>query len=316
MAAYQVKDKSFATIDEYFDYMAETFGYTAYHRSFTSDTVDSDGLKLHLDIYEHDKNAPTIVLIPGTALYSLCYVEIMYKLGVHGFNFVGFDPRGHGRSEGTRGDYTIEEIMADAQNVITYAIDRFNPKVSLMGSSQGGIVAFYLAAIEERIQSVICQNFADLTDTDTMNLSRYPNLTKFIKPLLLGFGNGLFSDAQLPISMYLDLEKIKIKRFGNAKNFMDQDPLVLKSVSIKALRSLTKTPIPKNPSEISTPVMVFQGTDDTIFPVEYTQSIYDKLTCKKHFEIFENMNHALITDNVEEIVPPIVEWLKEIYPES
>lgn len=79
-------------------------------------------------------------------------------------------------SEGIRSNYTISEIMKDAQSVITYAIKRFNAKVSVMGSSQGGIVAFYLAAKDYRINSVICQNCADLTSPDTLQLSRHPRV--------------------------------------------------------------------------------------------------------------------------------------------
>ena len=296
--------------------MAELFDYTPYHHYFEKDSVESNGKKLHLDVYVHDKNAPTIIMIPGTSLYSLCYVELMYKLGEEGgFNFVGFDPRGHGRSEGTRGDYSVNEIMEDAQATIGYAIERFNEKVSLLGSSQGGIVAFYLACIEDRIQSVVCQNFADLTDSETLNLSRFPNLSRAIKPLLKNFGK-VFSETQIPVDMYLHLGGIKIKNFGNAKAFIESDPLALSTVSIRALKSLCDTPMPKKISEITTPVMVFQGTDDTIFPVEYTQSIFDKLNCKKEFKVFEGLNHALVTDNVEEILPSILDWLWEIYPES
>ena len=82
--AYKFKDRTFTTIDDYFDHMAETYGYTPYHHHFEKDALESDGNKLHLDIYVHDKDAPTIVLIPGTSLYALCYVEIMYKIAVSG----------------------------------------------------------------------------------------------------------------------------------------------------------------------------------------------------------------------------------------
>ena len=310
--AYRVNGKTFDTIDEYFDYMAESFDYTPYHHFFEKESVVSDGINLHVDVFTYDKNAPTVVLIPGTSLYSLCYVEMMYKIGVQGYNFVGFDPRGHGRSGGTKGDYTVSEIIKDAENVIEYARKKFNSKISVFGISQGGVAAFYLAAGGAKVQSVICQNFADLTDEKTMKLARHPNLSRYFKPLLVNFGQ-VFSDTQIPVNLYLNLENIKVKRFGNAKNFIDADPLALKTVSLRAIRSLTTTPIPNPIEEIKIPVMVFQGTNDSIFPLNYTQEIYDKLTCKKHFEIFEGMNHALVTDNVLEVMPSIVNWLKQIY---
>ena len=306
------KDKTFNTINDYFDYIAETLGYPRVHEYFKSDTVLSDGIKLHVDVYEHDPYAPTLVFIPGTAIYGLCYGELLYKLGQKGFNIVAFDPRGHGQSEGERGDYTITEIMRDAQHVVTYAIHRFNKKVSLMGSSQGGIVAFYMAAKDERLNSVICQNFADLTSEDTIQLARHPRLFKYIKLMIARYGHRL-PNAQIPVTSYIDLEKIPVKYFGSAKNFMESDPLALKTVSLRALQSLAHTEMAKPVEEIKVPVMVLQGTADSIFPVTYTQKIFDRLTCKKKFSLFPDKSHAVLHEDADNVIPEVVSWLHEIY---
>lgn len=309
----QTKDKQFKSVDDYFNYIAETLGYPPNLKDhFRSDVVFSEGIKLHIDIYEYAKEAPTVVLIPGTALYALCYADFMYQLGEQGFNVIGFDPRGHGQSEGTRGDYTITEIMRDAENVITWAVQRYNNNVSLMGSSQGGIISFYMAAKDERLKGVICQNFADLTAPETIKLARHPRLFKYLKRLLIKAGH-VMPQAQLPVTGYIDLEKIPLRYFGNAKNFMESDPLTLKTISLRALQSLASTSTVKPIEEIKVPVMVFQGDADTIFPLKYTQSIFDKLTCKKKMTVYPNMTHALMHENVAEILPEIVSWLKEIH---
>lgn len=70
---YVVKDKKFASLNEYFDYIVETVGFPPVHTYFKNDTIISDGLKLHVDVYEYDAMAPTLVFIPGTAMYALCY---------------------------------------------------------------------------------------------------------------------------------------------------------------------------------------------------------------------------------------------------
>lgn len=309
---YVSKDKTFPSLHDYFDYIADTIGYPRVHEYFKTDTVISDGLKLHVDVYEYDPYAPTIVFIPGTAIYGLCYGELLYKLGQSGYNIVAFDPRGHGQSEGVRGDYTISEIMQDAQNVITYAINRFNDKVSLMGSSQGGIVAFYVAAKDERLNSVICQNFADLASPDTLQIARHPRLFKYLKVLISKAGDILPS-AQIPITSYIDLEKIPVKYFGSVKNFMESDPLCLKSVSLRALQSLAHTEMAKPIEQIKVPVMVLQGTADSIFPVAYTQKIFDKITTRKKLALFPNRSHAVLHEDIDGVIPEITLWLQETY---
>lgn len=306
------KERHYYSLEEYFEHIAATMGYSNFHAEFKSDYFVSDGLQLHADVLVHDRDAPTVVFIPGTAIYALCYAEFLYKLHLRGFNVVGFDPRGHGRSEGARGDYSVEELMRDTHSAISYASNKFNTNVSLMGSSQGGIVALYMAAKDTRLKGVVCQNFADLTAPDASKLTRFPRLSRYLRPIMTNFG-GIMPNTPIPINAYLDLELVKVRNFGNMKNFLDQDPLALHHVSFRALQSLATTALPKPLHEIEIPVMVFQGTADSIFSVEFTQNIYDQLECKKHFELFDGHDHAIMAEAPDLIMPPIVRWLEDIH---
>jgi len=170
-----------------------------------------------------------------------------------------------------------------------------------------------MAAKDERINSVICQNFADLTSAETLKLTRHPRLFKYMKMLFGKAAGGIIAGAQIPISAYIDLEKIPVSYFGNAKNFMETDPLTLKTVSLKALQSLSETALAKPVHKIKVPVMVFQGTADTIFPVSYTQNIFDQLTCQKKMSLFKDRGHAIMHEDSDEVLPEILSWLGDIY---
>ena len=299
-------------LEEYFDLVADKLGYPRFHRYFKSDTILVDDNVLHLDILDIDKDAPTVVFLPGTAIYALCYAEILYLVSKAGYNVVGFDPRGHGQSDGLRGDYTVSEIMTDTEAVIDYARRRFNSKVTLMGSSQGGIISLYMAAQEAKVDSVICQNFADLMHPDTLELTRHPRIFRYVRSMM-GKAGGIIGNAQVPIATYLELEKIPVTGFGNIKNFIEKDPLALKSISIRALHSLGNTELAKSLEDIKTPVFVFQGDADSIFSVDYTKKIYNQLQCKKRLIVYPDMSHSLMSENAQEIVPDIIAWLDEIY---
>ena len=303
---------TYENLDEYFDYVSNTMGFPKLHEEFEQAEILSDGLKLHVDVREYSKSAPTLVFMPGTAVYSLCYAEFLYKLSEQGFNIVGFDPRGHGQSEGTRGDYTIEELMRDASAAVNYAIERFGDNVSLMGSSQGGIVAFYLAATDSRIKSAVCQNFADLTAPESAQLTRYPRLSKYMKPLLLKFGSVVPS-TQIPVGVYLDLEQIKVKYFGNAKNFMSMDPLALQSISFRSLTSLASTQIPKPVEEITTPVFVFQVRLIVSSLLITPDTSLINCAAKNVSACSKGLIHAIMVEDADIIVHPIAEWLREIH---
>ena len=240
-------------LEDYYRLLAEVFDLNDLFGIAKADFTEKSGIRIHLDILEVDKNAPTIVFIPGTGTYSLCYSPFYNYLFKSGYNIIGFDPRGHGRSDGEKGDYTLGEILLDTEAAITYAIENFNPEVSLMGCSQGGILAFYMAARESRLKSVICQNFADLTGRDSHKLSRYPKATKFLKPFLLPILDN-FPDNKVSVESYINLKQIPLKHFGNLHNFLEQDPLALKSIKLKAVRSLTTTGLDKHVHEITTPI--------------------------------------------------------------
>lgn len=279
---------------------------------FHPDTLVSDGLHLHLDVIVKDRNAPTLVFVPGTATYALCFAEFLYLLSNEGYNVVGLDPRGHGLSEGVRGDYTISELIRDTQAAITYAIENFNENVSVVGCSQGGIVAFYVAAADDRVKSVVCQNFADLTDPRTMSASRHPFLSVFLTPIIRKAAK-YFPQKQIPVTLYIDHSKLHVKHYGNLLNFLHQDPLALKSISMRALNSLTTTRLAVPIERIKTPVMVLHPENDGIFPLDYSRYLFDKLRCKKRLEIIPNTTHTLLVNHPQSAARPVLQWLNEIH---
>ncbi|MFZ2399117.1 MAG: alpha/beta fold hydrolase [Smithella sp.] len=269
--------------------------------ALTETYLNANGFKLHLDVFSIGKNAPTVVFIPGTSVYARFYIEVMYKIFKQGFNVVGFDPRGHGLSSGTRGDYTVNEIVDDTLAVVKYARERFGGKVAIAGSSQGGIVAFYAA---------VCHNLADLNGKDNLALSQLrPPL--FMVPLAEFLAN-VYKSYAIPISLYLDLSREKSKSGTDASTLFKNDPMTFKWISIRALGSLMHTDLAQPVEKIKVPIMLIQAENDTIFPNKYVDDIFKRLTCKKKYLFFKNTEHLVMTNNVDEVVPPIAAWLKEV----
>jgi len=278
--------------------------------ALAEDYLDANGFKLHLDVFSAGKNMPTVVFIPGTSVYAKFYIEVMYKIYKQGFNVVGFDPRGHGLSSGPRGDYTINEIVDDTLAVVKYARERFGGKVAIAGSSQGGIVAFYAAARDNSIAAAVCHNLADLNGKENLVLSQFrPPL--FIIPFAEFLAN-LYKGYAIPISLYLDLSKEKSKSGTDAATLLKDNSVAVKWITIRALGSLMHTDLAKPVEQITVPIMLIHAENDTIFPQKYVDNIFNRLTCKKKYLFFKNTEHLVMTNNVDEVVPPIAAWLKEV----
>jgi len=277
---------------------------------FTTDTVQSDGVELKLYLFESSPEDPAVVFVPGTGVYALLYLEFMSKLADSGFNVVGYDCRGHGLSSGSRGRYTIGQMASDTSNVVTCAVERYGGRVSVAGSSQGGIVAFYAAAADDRLRSAVCHNLLAPDEPDSYRMTRYPGLYRTLLPLT-PMMSVLPGGLRLPVSLYLDLNAEPCKMMPDVKGFMKNDPLVVTSISLDALASLSSTPLAKPVEEIGVPVMVVHSEFDNIFPADYVERVFSRLTCRKKMLSLAGAPHLLLIDYVDDVLPDIVSWLDE-----
>jgi len=310
-------------LKNYFSELMRKLGLSYVEGSFEEQWLESNGLKLYTVVFPSGEGKPTIVFIPGTSVYALCYAELLYGLNQAGINVVSFDPRAQGQSEGKRGDYTIMEHTQDAISVVKYAKERFKGPVFVMGSSQGGIEAFYLALIYDQIDGVICHNLADLGDPESIRLTRFglkklprgkfPKSYALIAQGLMLFTyylSKIFPLLPIWIPLYLDLKNEPMRVFGNAWNFIKQDPLTLKFITLRAFGSLSHTPLPKPISELKTPILVIHSSLDHIFPEDYILKIYNQLTCEKEIKIYPGIPHLITIEYVPKILPDIIAWIK------
>jgi pimeloyl-ACP methyl ester carboxylesterase len=273
------------------------------------DYIENGQYRLHLDILPADKESPVVVFIPGTSIYAQFYTPFMSALRETGLNVVGFDPRGHGRSSGPRGDYTIDGIVDDTLAVVAYARRRFKQPVAVVGSSQGGIAAFYAAARDDSLAAVVCHNLADLNGKKNQVLSR-SRVPRWSVPLVQAVMR-LYGGFLIPIALYLDLTKVYLEDGTPVTDYSRKDPLAVTWISLRALNSLLKTPIAKPVEAITVPMMVIHPEKDHIFPQWYVESIYNRLRCKKRFFLMKNRSHLVTTNRIDQMVPDVSGWLKD-----
>lgn len=290
------------------DAICKKRGVAPYFDRFQSDRVQSDGLRLHLDILEVKGATSTVVFMPGTNAYGLLYGDFLVALADRGHNVVSFDPRGHGRSEGARGSYVLSELVRDMETTVSYARQRFKGTVSVAGSSQGGIVAFYYAAQDPSVACAICHNAADLGAPESVELIRYPTLGRWLRPLLLQAADWA---PEFPVLMtaYLDLAREPVRHFGSAQQVLYWDPLLVPYVRLKTLASLGNTPLPCDLRDIRVPIMLLQAGRDTIFSTDYIRRLYDGLTCQKTLQLYPDLHHYMIVDSVDEWIDDVASWL-------
>ena len=107
----------------------------------------ADGLTLHVREWPCDDARGTVLIVHGLGEHIGRYEKVAAQLLRCGRNVVGYDQRGHGRSEGARGRLKRrDDLLRDLALVIDAVRARHPGPLVLLGHSMGGLVAAQMVA--------------------------------------------------------------------------------------------------------------------------------------------------------------------------
>ena len=115
----------------------------------SGNTLDADGAAIYYEV-QGDPKDPVLLLLHG-GLGNIEDFNGILPLLRGRFQIVGIDSRGHGRSTLGSRPLTYASLQHDAEGVIAQLAP---DKLSILGFSDGGIVAYRLAATALRIERV------------------------------------------------------------------------------------------------------------------------------------------------------------------
>jgi alpha-beta hydrolase superfamily lysophospholipase len=103
----------------------------------------ADGLALHVQAWPAPAAAHgTVLIVHGLGEHIGRYAHVAARLNAKGWNVVGYDHRGHGRSGGAKGCLNADDdLLRDLALVVDAARAQFPGTLVLLGHSMGGLVA-------------------------------------------------------------------------------------------------------------------------------------------------------------------------------
>jgi alpha-beta hydrolase superfamily lysophospholipase len=111
-------------------------------RPIASSLVTGDGLRLHGQAWPLPGARGSVVIVHGLGEHIGRHAALALQLNAWGWQVVGFDHRGHGRSEGPRGGLAqADDLPRDLAQVIDAARAAWPGPLVLLGHSMGGLVA-------------------------------------------------------------------------------------------------------------------------------------------------------------------------------
>jgi acylglycerol lipase len=269
----------------------------------------SDGATLFVRRWEAEgKSRASVLLLHGITGYSGPYGQMVAQgLAASGYDVFGMDLRGHGLSDGRRGDYPSgERFRLDLAETLALVKPK-SRKLVVMGHSLGALSA--VVATKNNPQSVDGLILASVARKIRTGVYPKPSASATIKTLIgitflhgtplieysrrgqMGRDDPLF-DFRYSARFYSVLygaSALKVVRMFQS-GFVDSTNLDLGG-------------------KLGVPLLVAVGDSDELFPVDGAKEFYESIPCDdKEFVVLPRTKHAAWPNDA---YVPIAAWLEK-----
>ncbi len=264
--------------------------------------TNSAGLKLFYRVFKpaSQKIKKVIVGCHGMAAegdYFVLYADQIVEQT--GSAFYVMDYRGHGRSEGPKGDIKDFQLILDDYKEFTEYLQTIHPNtpIFVFGESMGGVVSLNFAIQNpELLQGIV--EFAPAVKV-IMGSFSIKDVLKFIGGFIIYLfkpGKHLFATKG---------NEAAIIRDETHQRFDFENPYHLEAVSLRYIFQVNKfSKKAYNSGErIEIPIIIFQGKDDKVVNAEGVSQYFETIKSEdKELVLVPKSYHVLTTD------PAFIEW--------
>jgi len=257
--------------------------------------LDSAGGKLHLDLHRSPTARASIVFQPGSGAHARAYFVLGGLLAGRGFHVLALDRPGHGRSEGERGDCTVEEALAAGEAALAEARRRFGPPVVLMGSSLGGLLVLFALLSGGRPDAAVAHNFVHPGRLASMRLRAAWIRRWRTRPYPLG-------------ELVHGFERLSPDPAIRAYLSAVDDPGLAPALTARSVASLFS--FRAHECAGAPPTLVLTGDADAAIPAWATR-LFTRLARLPDCEtrVLPGAGHLLFHDHLDVSVPLVASWL-------
>jgi UDP-glucose 4-epimerase len=265
--------------------------------------IEHRGERVHLEVHEAAHPRATVVYAHGLGDHARRSTPLGGALADAGLNAVLIDRRGHGISEGGRGDATLETDLAVTELALGYARERFGSPVVLMGDSLGGIMSWYLLTREPDVEAVVCHciNHPDVHNDPSLRWKAA--LTRALAKVA--------PTLRIPVDQIADYSQVALEPLTGRYFAERPDRLFNFRVTMRSVASYAAFE-PRIPWErVTVPVLVTIGDEDRMVTREHTERCLQRArTPRTTFLPLAGMGHQLFLDHLAGALPPVLEWIE------
>lgn len=273
-----------------------------------------------------------VVVVHGIHEHSARYAHVGARLATAGFAVYAADHRGHGRTDGQRGNIErMALILADLRSFVHFAAARHpGTPVFMVGHSLGGLIALHCAielrAIELRAIELgtVELGTVELGTTewgaglDGLVVSG-PAVTATAGSALARRLAGVLSALVPNLGVAALNAAEKISRDPDVIRAYRQDPLVYRGrikarTGAEVLAAMRRLPaaLPR----LSLPLLLLHGTEDQICPVADSTMVHDAVSSTdRTLRRYPGLYHEVFNEPEREaILTDLIAWLNDHLP--
>jgi alpha-beta hydrolase superfamily lysophospholipase len=244
----------------------------------------------------------SVVLMHGLGEHSGRYRHVAGFFNDCGFSVRCYDHRGHGRSQGKRGDvHNGNPMLQDAEIIIDDFAARFSEPPCLFGHSMGGLFAarFALAGLSP-LSGLILSSPALALRVTHLELTMLAVLEKLAPSL--GVPNGLKTSF--------------LSHDAKAVAAYKADPLVHGKISARLLRSMLSSVeyCASHAGSLSIPTLMLVAGDDRLIDPEGSKRFFAKLPPGlAQLHVYDDMYHEIFNEvDAQRPFADLKAWLEQM----
>ena len=263
-----------------------------------------DNVNLFAQSWKPDTEIKAVVtLVHGFGEHSSRYTPYIDYFLKKGIAFVGFDHRGHGKSDGKRGTVKSYEAFMNDMDLVTEKTKELFPNLPhfIYGHSMGGNIAFnYLLRRKPKLSGgIITSPWFALTKDPNFLLK---GMISFLKQII----------PNLTIESGLEINYISTN--ANEVELYKTDALNHGKISFRLFNIITQSGsyAIKNSNQLEIPVLMFHGSADKITSPKASKKAADANPNLIEYTRWPDKYHELHNEtNRAEIAASVIQWIEK-----
>jgi alpha-beta hydrolase superfamily lysophospholipase len=254
-------------------------------------------VELFYQLWRPTETRGTIVVTHGIAEHSECYHRFATNLAEDGWTVVGWDLRGHGKSEGKRGyveDFNHYALDLDAFiKYIKAQIHKRELSLFLFGHSMGGLIT-----LKSLVQTAPSGIKALCLSSPALGVS-------VVVPKFKVKAAHFLSDWAPKMTLYNEINFHDLHRDKDLIKKYEQDPLRHEKISPRLYLGMMSSidEVMRHAPDVHIPLIMQLAGNEKVVSTPESQKFYELVSSKKkEIHVYQDSRHEIFNDLDRETV--------------